>query len=113
MDHSLQQTMLLSSSATSLAFSVYESWLYHPEFDQQWQTQTISYLYKQHQRQVRLVLTKINQRGCRLLLFIGNNSILSNLPPPVNKWFDFQRVLIKANSMLEEITFQIECQGTP
>ena len=62
---------------------------------------------------MRLVLTRINQRGCRLLSFIGNNSILSNLPPPINKWFDFQGVLTVANSMFEEITCQIECQGIP
>jgi two-component system nitrogen regulation sensor histidine kinase NtrY len=171
MNQTIQQPMLLGSSATSLGFLVHEGRLSHPEFDQHWQTQTISYLYKHHQQtekhwlfsaidirqnlsknqtiteqnvirvlaheirnsltpmysmtdtllnqaqfeqqQVRLVLTRINQRSSRLLSFIDKYSTLSHLPPPVDKWFDFQGVLTEANSMLEGTACQIEFQGTP
>jgi hypothetical protein len=43
--------MLLGSGATYLGFLVHEGLLSHPEFDQQWQTQTISYLYEYQKKQ--------------------------------------------------------------
>lgn len=50
MNKTIQQPMLLGSASTDLGFIVHEGVLSHPEFDQQWQTQTISYLY-QYQKQ--------------------------------------------------------------
>jgi nitrogen fixation/metabolism regulation signal transduction histidine kinase len=169
MNQAIQQPMLLGSDATELGFLVHEGLLSHPEFDQQWQTQTISYLYEYQkqtekhwlfsavdirqnlsknqsiteqnvirvlaheirnsltpmysmtdtllnqeqfdQQQVRLVLTRINQRSNRLLSFIGKYSKLSHLPPPVNKWFEFQEILAEANNMLEGTVCHIEFQG--
>lgn len=52
MNQTIQQPMLLGSAATDLGFSVNGGVLSHPAFDQQWQTQTISYLYE-YQKQTK------------------------------------------------------------
>jgi two-component system nitrogen regulation sensor histidine kinase NtrY len=46
MNRVIQQPMLLGSIATDLGFIIHEGMLFHPEFDHQWQTQTIRYFYE-------------------------------------------------------------------
>ncbi len=46
MNQILQKPMLLGSAAFDLGFLLHEGVLSHLEFDQQWQTQTISYVYE-------------------------------------------------------------------
>ncbi len=50
MNEQLQQPMLVGSAATDLGFCLQDSQLQHPKFAQQWQCQSIKYLYqgKQH-----------------------------------------------------------------
>jgi len=62
------------------------------------------------ENQTRKVLSRIQQRSDRLMAFIDQYSQLSQLPPPVPKWFDFSEVLVEAKAMVSD-TCEIEFKG--
>ena len=54
------------------------------------------------EEQVRLVLSRIQQRSNRLLDFISEYSQLSQLPAPDSQWFNFSEVIDEAKVTLTE-----------
>ncbi len=63
-----------------------------------------------NEEQTRKVLSRIQQRSNKLLMFIDQYSQLSRLPPPQPKWFDFSELLAEAKSMITGNTL-VKFQG--
>jgi signal transduction histidine kinase len=63
------------------------------------------------QTQTRLVLSRINERSKRLLLFISRYSELSHLPPPKFEWFSFTDLINDSRVILNDIEHSIDYQG--
>ena len=63
-----------------------------------------------NEEQTRKVLSRIQQRSNKLLMFIDQYSQLSRLPPPQPKWFNFSELLAEAKSMITGNTL-VKFQG--
>lgn len=162
-DH-MQQPMLIGTSAQDIGFELINDKLNHVRFNQQWQCQSISYLFQGkrchifsaldiskplnqqqsttqanlirvlahelrnsltpmasmadtllttdnfNEQQVKLVLTRIQQRSNRLLSFIEQYSQLSQLPSPKCTWFNFSDLIEEAKAMTLD-KCQVNIQG--
>jgi len=62
------------------------------------------------EEQVRMVLTRINQRSSHLLDFIGRYADISRISPPKLTWFDITTLMDESRTVLEQTT-QVNING--